>query len=1065
MRAPPPLPGKRKLHFLRPSSFQKKSMSSNVNHNGTGSNVKNVADATPNGNEAPRKKPARKVKPKASANGATERVAALLAGGDLATEFSAEGASAGERRALEELTALARSLRRAVGRLQRAADSVEAVSTRVLEGGRVLAIAVSDEAASVDATVSSITEIGASSRSVSNSVSALAYLAQSTSTSALEMAASIDEVSTNADALTAFVEETATSIEEMAISVKGVAASTESLAKATDETERSMRAIDDSTQRVGHAVTETAVLAEEVQRSAEQGSAVVLETAASMRAMRGGIEEAGKTIAALGERSERIGAVTRVIDEIADRTNLLALNARILAAQAGQQGRGFAVVAEEIKELSERTARSTEEIEELIKDVRESVAEAATQSASNRQLADEGVNLAERAAASLKEISDKTNLSATAIRQIADAATVQALESHQVTEQTGHVRRRAQEIERATSEQARTAAEIGGRAVRMAELTGQVRRAMQEQTDASKHIAMAMEQLTEVVGQIAHAVGEQYRGAEEVLSAVEVIREAVTRNQASIVQINVAAGLLDYEAASLRETVSHFKLPAPRRGGHLHFGVYAKNPSLDVLEASTVSRTELSSLIFECLVGAGRGAEVEPHLAESWDTSADGRTYTFRLRAGVRFHNQRFMTADDVVYSVRRALRQSKTGAWVFMNLVGAELFARGGSEELPGARRIDERTVALELDEPLAFFLPMLCLPFAAVVPREEVEREGGASFIEHPIGTGPFRFVSNDKAAGRVELARADGYWDGDKPHVDSVSVEFNENGDQLFERMRGGELAFLREGSSRRIAQLARDPAWRSCVVLAQQLHTQMLVFDAEQPPFDDARVRRAFAHAIDRRRLVEEAYGDMALPATGPIPPGLIGHDPEYRGLAHDPDLARRLLYDAGHRAGLKLVYWRTFSEQSASARAGEIVCEQLAAIGVECEVRVADAADLINAALSGRASLAELSWYADYADPDNFTYVLFHSANRASAVGRTARVEEVVLLSALARTTVNHAESARLYTRLQHLIAEEALGAFLTHRRVAVIHRPDIEGLHAHLVSPIVRPQEIWIQNK
>ena len=113
----------------------------------------------------------------------------------------------------------------------------------------------------------------------------------------------------------------------------------------------------------------------------------------------------------------------------------------------------------------------------------------------------------------------------------------------------------------------------------------------------------------------------------------------------------------------------------------------------------------------------------------------------------------------------------------------------------------------------------------------------------------------------------------------------------------------------------------------------------------------------------------------------------------------------------------------------------------------------------------RAPLAELSWYADYADPDNFTYVLFHSANRASSVGRTARVEEVDTLSARARTTVNHAERARLYTRLQHLIAEEALGAFLTHRRVAVIHRPDVEGLHAHLVSPVVRPQEIWIRKK
>jgi ABC-type transport system substrate-binding protein/methyl-accepting chemotaxis protein len=1035
-------------------------MSSNTKKSGT-----QTPPARSNGGRASKKSDAAKGDAEQSMS-AVERVAAALAGGDLAAEFPAatetENLSGVERRAMTELNALARSMRRAVGRLQRAADSIESISGRVLEGGRVLAIAVSDEGASVDSTVSSIAEISASARSVSDAVSALAHLSQTTSTSSLEMAASIDEVSSNADALTAFVEETAASIEEMAASVRNVASSTQSLAKATDETERSMRAIDESTQRVGLAVSETAVLAEEVQQSAAQGASVVLETAESMRATRRGIEEAAETIADLGARSERIGAITRVIDEIADRTNLLALNARILAAQAGQQGRGFAVVAEEIKELSERTARSTEEIDELIKGVRDNVVQAMGQSSTNRQLADGSVQLAERAASSLHEISHKTNLSATSIRQIAEAAAAQSLESHQVTELTGEVRQRAREIERATSEQARTAAAIGDRAVRMSELTEQVRRAMREQAEASKHIAEAMEQLTGVVGQIAGAVSEQYKGAEDVMRAVEVIREAVTRNQASIVQINFAAGLLDYEAASLRDSVSHFRLPAPRRGGHLRYGVPTRVPSLNTLEAATVASADLASMVFECLVRSGEGAEVEAALAESWDISADGRTYTFHLRENVRFHNGRLMTAADVLYTVRRVLRESKSGAWVFMNLAGAQEFARGEADEVRGARSADAHTVELELDEPLAFFLPMLCLPFAAVVPREEVERNGGAPFDERPVGTGPFRLVSRDTEAGRVELARVEDYWDAGKPYVEGVTVEYNENGDQLFERLRAGELAYLREGSAKRVARLAVDPEWHSCVLLAQQLHTQMLIFDAAQPPFDDRRVRLAVAHAVDRERLVNEAFGEMATPAAGPIPPGLIGHDPDFRGLAYDPALARRLLREAGYSSGLKLDLWRSFPEQAASERAGQIICEQLADIGVKCRIRLADAADLIRAALEGRAQLAELSWYADYADPDNFTYLLFHSANRQSGIGRTAHVEEIDRLSARARTIVNHAERARLYTRLQHVIAEEAVCAFLTHRRVAVIHRADVEGLHAHLVTPVVRPQEIWL---
>jgi ABC-type dipeptide transport system, periplasmic component len=1025
------------------------------------------------GDETPPVRRARSGKARADGNGTRpgvlERAASALASGDLTASLpggaDVQKISTSERRALRELEAMARSMRRTVSRLRRAADAVEGVAGRVLEGGRALAHSVSDEANSVDATVSSISEISASARAVADAVSALSHLAQTTSTSSLEMAASIDEVSANADTLTAFVEETASSIEEMAASVLTVAASTESLAQATNETERSMRAIDASTQRVGVSAGETAVLADEVQQSAEQGAQIVRETAESMRATRLGIEEAAETITALGQRSERIGDITRVINEIADRTNLLSLNARILAAQAGPHGRGFAVVAEEIKELSERTARSTDEIAELIKGVRESVGASITQVSNNRQMAVEATELAERAAVSLDDIHHKTGLSAAAVRQIADDAATQSLESHQVTELMAEVRRRAQEIERATSEQAKTSQQIGERAVRMAELTEQVRRAMQEQALVSKHIASDMEQLTTVVEQIGNAVGEQYRGAEEVLRAVEIIRDSVTRNQASIVQINYTTGLLEYEAASLRESVSPFQLPQPVRGGQLSCGVPASLPTLDVLESSTLSSHDLLSMICECLVGAGEGAEVEPVLATGWDVSADGHTYTFHLRRGARFHNGRMVSADDVIYSVRRTLRLSKTGAWVFKSLVGAEAFARGETEELAGARVVDEQTVELELAEPLAFFLPMLCLRFAAIVPREEIEQDGGARFVQKPIGTGPFRLVSCDREAGRVELARFDDYWNSEEPYVDGMTVEYDEHGEHLFERLRQGELSFLREGSPQRISQIASDPDWRSCIVSATQLHTQCLVFDAEQAPFNDVRMRRAVAHAIDKERLIREAYAGMAVAASGPIPPGLMGYDPEYRGLEYDPDRARRLLSEAGYRRGLSLKLWRSFPEQSASELAGHLMCEMLAEIGIKCQIYVTDTADLMAAAHDGRAPLAELSWYADYADPDNFTYVLFSSEHKESGVGRTAQVTSIDQISAKARALFNRAERAQLYGELQQMIAEEALCAFLTHRSAAVIHRPDVEGLHVHLVSPIVRPQEIWLSGR
>jgi ABC-type transport system substrate-binding protein/methyl-accepting chemotaxis protein len=1003
-------------------------------------------------------------KSKAQANGSTgaiERVASALAHGDLRIEVLSNldtRSDKHEGRTLTELSSLARSMRRTVGHLRNAANSIEEIAEGVLKGATVLSSSISEEAASVDATVSSIEEISASTRSVAEAVSALSNLAQTTSTSSLEMAASIDMVSANVDALTAFVEDTASAIEQMAASVRNVASSTESLAAATDETETSMRAIDESTQRVGLAVSETAVLAEEVQSSAEQGSSIVVETAESMRATRRGIEEAAETIAALGERSERIGAITRVIEEIADRTNLLALNARILAAQAGQQGRGFAVVAEEIKELSERTARSTQEIDELIKSVRESVTAAISQSSNNRQLADEGVRLAESAANSLNEISQKTASATAAIRQIAEAAATQSLESHQVTELTAHVRHRAQEIERATSEQARTSQQIGERAVRMAELTEHVRRAMQEQATASKHIAQAMEKLTDVVDQISNAIREQYGGAEDVLRAMSVIRDAVTKSQSSIIQINHTVGLLDHEVISLRESVKYFQLSEPLRGGTLHLG-FPVAPGSESYDSHFLG--DITSIVLEGLVTAGEVGDVKPALAESWEISADGRTYTFALRNNALFHNGRTMKGEDVIYSIKRSLR-TPPDAWVFKSLRGADGYISGESEDLPGARIRDDYTVELELAEPLAFFLQMLCVRAASIVPREEIEVDGGVRFAEFPIGTGPFQIEEVNKNTGRIELNRFPEYWNQERPYIDKLIYEFNPDSSNLYERLKAGQLSLVCESTEQNINKLASDSQWHSCIVAAPQLHTHFLAFDCDQPPFNDPRIRRAVGHVLDKNVLVRDYYGESAGVASGPIPPGLIGFDSNFKGLEYDPENALRLMSEAGYARGFRLKLWRSTEEQNISPGAGEYICEQLAKIGIKCDITVADQTEVLSAARDGRAQLSEQSWYGEYADPDFFTYTLFHSSNARSKVGRIPAVEEIDWLSLRARTLFNRVERSWIYRKLQQKIAEEVLCVFLTHRRAAIIHGTDVEGLQVHMNNPIIRPQEIWL---
>jgi ABC-type transport system substrate-binding protein/methyl-accepting chemotaxis protein len=976
---------------------------------------------------------------------------ARIGAGDL-TSLARPGNASDER--LAQIARLGHQLRHLVQGLRRAAVAIEAAAGEVARGAKGLSRSVQDEGTSVEETSSSIAEINVSLRRVDESIAALSSLAQATSASTLEMATSIDEVSDNAESVSTTVEEMASAIEEMAVSIQNVAANAEALATLAADTVSAAAAIDESTQRIDRSANETTSLADDVMRSAQTGSTVVYETARTMQSIKQAVDRANESMSSLDARSEQVGAITHVIDEIAERTNLLALNAAILAAQAGPQGRGFRIVADEIKELSERTAASTKEIAALIEAVRSDVRSATERVAAGEELAEKGVDQAYRAAAALDEISNNTVRASHKVRAIAEATSVQTQETHKVLEAAERVRERAQQIERATAEQASTSRHIGERAVHMSDLTEQVRRATVEQAEASKHIARAIEELSTVVEQIRSAVGEQSTGTGHVLRAIEVIKEVVARNQASLATINTAVDALGREAHLLRREFVRFKLPEPVAGGHLRIAFRDAELEMDPVSIKAATSAVVVDAIFETLVRSGESSEIRPGLAESWEVSGDGRVYTFFLREGATFHNGRPVTAEDVRYSFERALREGRrTGAWLFAPIEGAEALASGEAAELAGIEVLDERTLRITLEHPLAFFLSTLCVAYASIVPREEVERES-PPFAERPVGSGPFRLVALEPHR-RAEVERFDGWTGGDGPYVERVTFEAGVGERELADRFLAGELSYVKD-PPRELVEATDE----GLVLRAVQLHTERLIFDCGYPPFDNPEVRRAVAHAIDKERYVREAYGDAALVAAGPIPPGLVGYDPDYGGLEYDPDRARAALARAGFASGLKTSIWCThgYAPPAGVAR----IVQDLAAVGVEAELREVDPEEFRRGQSHRVIPIAWRSWFADYADPDNFTYVLFHSTNHRFFSSNYAN-DEFDRLSERARRVMDREERESLYRRMTELLVEDAASVFLLHRRVVVVHRPEVGGMRLHLLTPIVRPAELWLE--
>jgi len=157
------------------------------------------------------------------------------------------------------------------------------------------------------------------------------------------------------------------------------------------------------------------------------------------------VQTTGKKIKGLGERSLEIGAIIEVINEIATQTNLLALNAAIEAARAGEQGRGFAVVADEVRKLAERAARATKDITSLIKGIQVETSEAVMVMEEGTREVEEGTKLADQAGAALREIEQIVKQTSGLVTDITNSAANQVKVSESVVHSMDSISKLTQE--------------------------------------------------------------------------------------------------------------------------------------------------------------------------------------------------------------------------------------------------------------------------------------------------------------------------------------------------------------------------------------------------------------------------------------------------------------------------------------------------------------------------------------------------------------------------------------------------------------------------------------------
>ena len=494
----------------------------------------------------------------AAPTAAAEAVATSIAAGDLTQSVRVS--------TVDEIGNLGRglnrmiiSLKEMVGSVRESSGKLETVSGEVAGVAANIGVASRVQSESVEEAGSSVNEMHFSLKEIAGNVEDLYETSEQTSSAVIETAASIDEVARLMTDLSSSIEETSTAITQMSAAVRQIAGNVETLSTAAEETAASTSMISASVREVEARAKQSTGLADAVTADARDlGMRSIDKTIEGMRRIEDESRRSADVINRLGGRAESIGGILTVIEDITDQTGLLALNAAILAAQAGEHGKGFAVVAAQIRELANRTAASTQEIGALITSVQEDSREAVEVMRNGVLMAEAGTRLAQEAGDALRKIVDRADQSREMNRSISNAAAEQATAMGQVNEAVDRINEMAHQIARATTEQRAGSEQIMRAAEKMRDITRFVRTATAEQVKASKNITVTVENMGAKVGLMNRAASEVRTGSDLIVKAIERIKSTAQENAALAARLNSAVDVLTAQSGVLKREIDRF---------------------------------------------------------------------------------------------------------------------------------------------------------------------------------------------------------------------------------------------------------------------------------------------------------------------------------------------------------------------------------------------------------------------------------------------------------------------------------------------------------------------------
>ena len=463
-------------------------------------------------------------------------------------------------------------------------------------------------------------------------------------------------------------------------------------------------------------------------------------------------------------------------------------------------------------------------------------------------------------------------------------------------------------------------------------------------------------------------------------------------------------------------------------------------------------------LTFSGLVSFDPQLQLMPELASTWEVSADGTVYTFHLRPDARFHNGKPVTTADVIYAWERAA-DPQTGSETVLtylgDIVGVQEKRSGAAKTIAGLKAIDDHTLQVTIDAPKPYFLEKLTYPTAFVLDRENVE--SGPDWYRTPNGTGPYRLARWDSFKSILYERNEDFYLE--PPQIPYVVVQLYSGSPlRLYE---SGDIDVTGVGGSSLPRFQDPNEPMHTELLNGASMCTGMIIFDNQQAPFDDVKVRQAFSLAFDRDKYIDIIAQHNARPAFGPLPPGMPGFNTNLQGLSYDAERARQLLAESkyGNAANLPPILFTTGGHGSDAGGVPSALAQMWQnTLGITLTIENVEPdkySDLIDAGEHGQIFTS--GWCADYPDPENFIDTLFHSgAQQNDSHYSNAQVDALV---EQARVERDVAKRLQLYQQAEQLIVSDAPVIFTEHSLSHVLVKPWVKG---YVLTPIDVPLERYL---